>query len=87
MQALSKAGPVFCLTADAEAVLRRVQGTSHRPLLQADDPLARIRSLLETRAPFYARADHCIDTSEMTVEGVAERIIEILSEKYPEILQ
>jgi shikimate kinase len=87
MQALSKAGPVFCLTADPEAVLQRVQGASHRPLLQTDDPLARIRSLLETRAPFYARADHSIDTSRMTVEEVEERIIKILSGKYPEVLQ
>ncbi len=86
MLALSKAGPVFCLTANPEVILQRVQGTGHRPLLQANDPLARIRSLLEARTPFYARADYLIDTSEMAVEEVEERIIEILSEKYPEVL-
>ncbi len=87
IQALKMAGPVFCLTASPEVILQRTQGTSHRPLLQTPDPLSKIRELLRLREPFYAKADHIIDTSSLTILEVAAYIIDILSDRYPEILQ
>jgi len=86
MDALKKAGPVICLTASPEVILKRNQGTSHRPILQTGDPLKKIRDLLEARSPFYARADYTIDTSNRTLQEVGDRIIEILSEQGSEIL-
>jgi len=85
MEALKKAGPVFCLTASAEAIYHRTRGTSHRPLLEGDDPLARIRDLLAVRSPFYARADYIIDTSTLSIAEVADRIIHVLREHRPDI--
>ena len=70
------AGPVVCLTASAEEIARRVGDVSSRPLLAGHngDRLARIRSLLDERAPAYALATHTVDTSGLSVEQVAERV-------------
>ena len=71
---LKRGGPVVCLTATPEAIFKRVGGSTHRPLLQVPDPMGKIRELLETRAPFYGRADVTIDTSGLPPEKVAELI-------------
>lgn len=86
MEALKKAGPVFCLAADPETVIERTRGTGHRPLLQTEDPLGRVRELLEGRASFYAGADYTVDTSGLSVDAVADRIVEILSGHQPRLL-
>jgi len=73
---LAAAGPVVCLTASPEEIGRRVGDVSSRPLLVGHngDRLARIRTLLDERAPVYALATHTVDTSGLTVEQVAERV-------------
>ena len=48
---------VVCLWCSPETIFRRVGHQSHRPLLQVDNPLERIRELLNERAPFYRQAD------------------------------
>ena len=60
---LKQNGIVFCLTATPEEIYRRVGHQSHRPLLQTPDPLAKIRSMLEERHPYYSEADHMISTT------------------------
>ncbi len=87
MEALKQAGPVFCLTASAEEILRRTQGTTHRPLLQTADPLVTIRELLHVRAPFYAAADHTIETTGVPLDAVVARILEILTVHHPGIVR
>jgi shikimate kinase len=67
-------GTVICLTATPEIILSRVQGNTDRPLLQSDDPLGKIRTLLAARADAYAKADLTIDTSCLSVEAVVEKI-------------
>ena len=63
MVELKRNGIVFCLTATAEEIYRRVGHQTHRPLLQTPDPLAQIRSMLEERHPYYAEADHIVKTT------------------------
>jgi shikimate kinase len=41
----------------AQIIYERVRHQSHRPLLQAPDPLAKITELLAARAPQYKQAD------------------------------
>ena len=54
--ALGATGPIFCLTATPATILERVGGDAgKRPLLGGDTPAARIRALLDQRAPAYAR--------------------------------
>lgn len=72
-------GIVICLTADAEAIIERTKKYKHRPLLNVEDPKRKIRELLSTRAPFYAKADHTIDTGELTFRQAVEKIVEIAS--------
>lgn len=76
---LAAAGPIVCLTAEPEEVLRRVGSGSSRPLIAAagasrEARLARIRALLEERAPVYAIATHTIDTTRLGVDEVARRV-------------
>ena len=83
---LQMAGPVFCLNASPELILKRTEGTAHRPILECDDPKAKILELLRIRGPFYAKADYQVDTTDLTVLEVVDRIVGILSEKHPEVM-
>jgi shikimate kinase len=77
---LKESGIVVCLTATPEVILARVRGNTDRPLLQGDDPLGKIRSLLATRAEAYARADVTIDTSDLDVDRVVEKVVSLVKE-------
>lgn len=63
MIALKRNGVVFCLTATAEEIYRRVQYQTHRPLLQTPDPLTKIKSMLEERHRYYVKADYMVETT------------------------
>jgi len=73
---LRVSGPVICLTAKPRTILARVgHKLEARPLLHGSaTPLERIRTLLNQRAKAYAQADVTLDTSDLTVEGVVERL-------------
>jgi len=45
-------------------LLHRVQGKTHRPLLNSGDPAETLRRLSETRNPVYAQADIIVDGTE-----------------------
>ena len=77
---LAAAGPIVCLSAPAEEILRRVGDPSSRPLLKNGngDRLARIRALLVERAPVYALATHAVDTAGLEVDQVVERVRALL---------
>ncbi len=47
-----------------QILLQRVQGRTHRPLLNAGDPAEILRRLSAERSPFYALADIIVDGSE-----------------------
>ncbi len=76
---LRAAGPIVCLTAAPEEILERVAGDEGRPLLNVDDPAGRIARLLRDRAEAYARADYHVDTTGLTQEQVADRLIDALA--------
>lgn len=76
MEILRRNGVVICLWAEPETILRRTSSSSERPLLQVEDPLARIRELLEYRRPFYEKADIMIDTEGKSPFNIAEEILE-----------
>jgi shikimate kinase len=75
---LKDSGTVICLTATPETILARVQDNSDRPLLQGDNPLEKIRILLQTRAEAYAKADLMIDTSGLAVDDVVQTVCRAL---------
>ena len=85
MDALRKRGVIVCLMATPQTILQRTSHKSDRPLLQVEDPLKKIKELLEFRKPFYKKADIIIDTEGKTPLQIAEEIIKeykTLNSKY-----
>ena len=79
---LGKESIIVYLTASPEVILKRTSGDGgKRPLLSVPDPVSEIQELLRFRQPFYERAaDIQIDTSGLTINSIAEQIINRLKE-------
>jgi shikimate kinase len=80
LERLQSCGVVVTLTADIPTILQRAGSGEDRPLLQTENRVERIKSLLEQRASAYAQADIVVDTSSLTIEKVAQQIISRLKE-------
>jgi len=76
---LHRSSVLICLKADPQIIFKRVGKDSSRPLLAGKDPIKNIIKLLETRESYYQCADLYIDTSEITIERTAEKILSELS--------
>ncbi len=74
---LKSTGMLFCLDATPEVILQRTSQDTHRPLLQVEDPIGRIREMLRIREAFYSKVDHKVDTSQLTVDQTVSRIADI----------
>ena len=66
---------VICLWASPEKIFERVRNQHHRPLLHDADPLAKIRSLLAAREPFYRQADVLINTELRSAREVMLQVV------------
>ncbi|MFQ5887516.1 MAG: shikimate kinase [Candidatus Hydrothermarchaeales archaeon] len=73
---LRKNGVIVYLHATPQVLYVRVKDQTHRPLLQIADPMKTIRELLTYREPFYANHDMKIDTSDLEVDEVVDKILE-----------
>ena len=78
---LKKSGIVICLWANPDVIYKRVRGRTHRPLLNVDHPRERIKELLDARKTFYDKSDYKIDTSNLTIQEVAGKIIKLIENK------
>ncbi len=67
---------VVHLWASPEVLWERVRHQTHRPLLQAPDPQARIRQLLAEREPFYRQADLLVNTEMRPVKDIAQLVVQ-----------
>ena len=67
--------------ATPETILKRTSHSSHRPLLQVEDPFGKIKELLDFRRPFYEKADIMIDTDCRTPRQIAEEIIDKMKDR------
>lgn len=76
MDILREKGVIVCLTATPETILKRTNNNDERPLLKVEDPLRKIKELLDFRRPFYEKADIMIDTENRTPRRIAEEILE-----------
>ena len=76
---MMKGSTVICLTCTLEQLLCRVNGTANpdRPLLDAADLPAAIERLLGVRSEAYTNIPWQIDTTDLTVEEAAARVIGI----------
>jgi shikimate kinase len=67
------------LTASVDVLLSRAGNSSKRPLLNDGSRRERVAELLAQREERYAQAHMTIDTSELTVGQVVEKIMEFIA--------
>jgi shikimate kinase len=73
---LHASGQVLYLRSSPEELFRRLRHDSSRPLLQVDDPLARLRTLYAERDPLYREAAHfVIETGRPSVPTLTNMIM------------
>jgi len=79
---LAESGTVICLSATPEQILERIRNETHRPLLDLapDNRLERIRALLAEREERYSSIPLQIDTTDLTVDRIVERILTLVSD-------
>ena len=75
-QALHDAAKVVYLRSSPEEIHRRVRHDTNRPLLQVDDPMARLRALYGERDPLYRETAHfVIETGRPSVPTLVNMIL------------
>jgi shikimate kinase len=75
-QRLRAAGSVIYLRSTPEELYRRVRHDSGRPLLQVDDPLARLRDLYGHRDPLYREVAHfVVETGRPSVPRLVGMVV------------
>jgi shikimate kinase len=72
---LKQKGVVICLFASAESIIERTSRNKKRPLLNVDDPAAKVRELLKEREPIYMDSGACISTEDRTISEVVRHMI------------
>lgn len=72
-----RTGLVVCLTASPDTIFKRTAKANHRPLLEEQDRLQRIRELLEKRKSLYGSIPHQIDTDILSPAKVVETILRL----------
>lgn len=78
---LKQLGCVLYLRISPQRAYERLKNDTSRPLLQCEDPLERIRSLLAQRAPVYEEAaDLVVDVDGKDMEQIIAEIVQKLKE-------
>lgn len=75
---LKKHGIMVGLEASADVIIGRIGSDTDRPLLNTPNREEIVSKLLQERASRYRLADFSVDTSMLTPEEVAEKIIYLL---------
>ena len=76
---LRATGIIVYLSASPEIILKRTKDDNNRPLLDVKQPAELVGELMKFRKPFYDRAaDLTINTSKLSIETVADKIIDRL---------
>ncbi|HZN47134.1 MAG TPA: shikimate kinase [Ramlibacter sp.] len=75
-RALRDGGKVIYLRSAPEELYRRLRHDTQRPLLQVEDPLARLRSMHAERDPLYRETAHFqIETGRPTVPTLVNMVV------------
>lgn len=72
---LKKNSVIFYLKASADELFERVRKTSHRPMLNHENPKERLKELINRREPFYKMADFEVDTQDKDLIVIVEEIL------------
>lgn len=78
---LSQRGTVIYLRAHPEELFHRTRGDKNRPLLQTDDPRAKLERLFAERDPLYKEiADIVIETGDQPVNTIVTQLENMLGQ-------
>jgi shikimate kinase len=72
---LKSKGVVVCLHASVETILARTSRQQNRPLLIAEDPAERIRTLFAQREPIYRHSGTVILTDARPLTDIAGHVM------------
>ncbi len=75
---LGQKGQIICLYADSQTIYNRVNKKNNRPLLKSENVLSEVNRLLEERKEAYNNFTIKIDTTNLNVQEVADKIITLL---------
>lgn len=75
LELLKQRTVLVCLTAASETLLQRSGSGKERPLLEGNNRREQIEELLSRREKSYAQAHFSIDTGDLSVDEVVERIV------------
>src|SRR6266581_9648150 len=67
------------LKADFDVLMRRIKRRNDRPLLQIDDPEAKLRELIDLRYPTYALADLIVQSRDVVHEKIVDEMVAVLA--------
>lgn len=74
---LQSKGAVICLHASLETVLERTQRHRNRPLLEVEDPMARIRELYAQREAIYKRSGSLVLTDGRPLNDIVAHVTRV----------
>ena len=75
-ESLHRNSTVVYLRSSPEELFRRLRHDTHRPLLQVEDPLSRLRALFQVRDPLYRSTAHfVIDTGRPSVPNLVNMLL------------
>lgn len=72
---IKQVGEAVWLDCPLETCLARIERDGSRPLLASE---AKMKILLDRRRPFYALADHAVQTGDCSAEEAAARVLDAL---------
>ena len=79
---LSERGTVIYLEATAETLLERIRPHKDRPLLQVDNPLEKLKSLIIERTPLYREiADYTVSIDNKACHQLIQTLLSIMEKK------
>jgi len=79
---LASRGVVVYLAASIEHLFKRTAKDRNRPLLQTEDPRARLEALMLTRDPLYREvADLVVDTDNRTIRATVQYVMDEITRR------
>jgi len=78
---IKRHGVSVWLRAELPVLMQRVLRRQDRPLLQTDDPKAKMQELIDVRYPVYGLADIVVDSRDVSHETMVGEIVRSLTER------
>jgi shikimate kinase len=75
---LNQEGQIICLYANPQVIYNRLKKKNNRPLVKGKNVLNKINYLLEKRKQIYDNFEDKVDTTDLTIQEVVDKIIELL---------